>query len=65
MDLFCLINKKMSEQKKENKLPGSGYAFVNLFCFKLFLSLYIMWNEMTPFFRNPYKFAYECFFKNL
>lgn len=28
----------MSEQKKENKLPGSGYAFVNLFCFKLFLS---------------------------
>lgn len=54
----------MSEQKKENKLPGSGYAFVNLFCFKLFLS-YIMWNKMTPFFRNPYKFAYECFFKNL
>lgn len=54
----------MSEQKKENKLPESGYAFVNLFCFKLFLS-YIMWNEMTPFFRNPYKFAYECFFKNL
>lgn len=36
----------MSEQKKENKLPGSGYAFVNLFSlFQLFLSYYIEWND--------------------
>lgn len=61
MDLFFKLTKNVRTEKKENKLPGSGYAFVNPFSFKLFLS-YIIQNEITQFSRNPND-AYKCFLK--